>query len=61
MVQNVSYNIPGEVIVDNEDSALFVLSEPEVVGLLPQWLDQMDKTSFDYSGCQPGARRCSGR
>ncbi len=50
VVQNVSYNIPGEVIVDNEDSALFVLSEPEVVGLLPQWLDQMDKTSFDYSG-----------
>ncbi len=50
VVQNASYNIPGEVIVDNEDSDLFVLSEPEVVGLLPQWLDQMDDTSFDYSG-----------
>jgi ABC-type transport system involved in multi-copper enzyme maturation permease subunit len=50
IVENVSYDVPGEVIVDNEDSTLFVLTEPEVVGLLPQWLDQMDKGSFDYSG-----------
>ena len=50
IVENVSFNIPGEVIVDNEDSTLFVLSEPEVVGLLPQWLDQVDDNSFRYSG-----------
>ncbi len=50
VVNNISYDVPGEVIVDNEDSTLFVLTEPEVVGLLPQWLDQMDKGSFDYSG-----------
>jgi hypothetical protein len=49
-VQSASYNIPGEVIVDNEDSLLFVLSAPDIVGLLPQWLDQMDDNSFRYSG-----------
>jgi ABC-type transport system involved in multi-copper enzyme maturation permease subunit len=50
IVRQVSYNIPGEVIVDNEDSLLFVLSEPDVVGLLPQWLNQVDNHSFRYSG-----------
>lgn len=49
-VENASYDIPGEVIVDNEDSTLFVLSAPDVVGLLPQWLDQVDDNSFRYSG-----------
>ncbi|MDR2914995.1 MAG: xanthan lyase [Tannerella sp.] len=50
VLQNISYNIPGEIIVDNEDSLLFVLSEPDVVGLLPRWLDQVDDNSFRYSG-----------
>lgn len=50
VVRNVSFNIPGEVIVDNEDSLLFVLSEPDVVGLLPRWLDQVEDHSFRYSG-----------
>jgi hypothetical protein len=50
VVQDVSFNISGEVIVDNEDSLLFVLSAPDVVGLLPRWLDQVDDHSFRYSG-----------
>ena len=50
VVRDASHTIPGEVIVDNEDSALFVLSKPDVVGLLPQWLDQVDDNSFRYSG-----------
>jgi ABC-type transport system involved in multi-copper enzyme maturation permease subunit len=50
VVENASYDTPGEVIVDNEDSTLFVLSAPDVVGLLPQWLDQVDDNSFRYSG-----------
>ncbi|MDR0698254.1 MAG: xanthan lyase [Tannerella sp.] len=45
-----SGNLPGEVIVDNEDSLLFVLSAPDVVGLLPRWLDQADDNTFPYSG-----------
>lgn len=50
IVATTSYDIPGEVIVDNEDSTLFNLSSPEVVGLLPQWLEQVDDNSFRYSG-----------
>ncbi|MDR0395111.1 MAG: xanthan lyase [Tannerella sp.] len=50
VVRDVSFYIPGEVIVDNEDSLLFVLSEPDVVGLLPRWLDQVEDNSFRYSG-----------
>ncbi|WP_298651223.1 xanthan lyase [uncultured Proteiniphilum sp.] len=50
VVENASYKISGEVIVDNEDSTLFVLSLPDVVGLLPQWLDRVDDNSFRYSG-----------
>ncbi|MBK5196101.1 MAG: xanthan lyase, partial [Proteiniphilum sp.] len=50
VVENATYEIPGEVIVDNEDSTLFLLSAPEVVGLLPQWLDRVDENSFRYSG-----------
>ena len=45
-----SLEMPGEVIVDNEDSTLFVLSTPAVVGLLPKWLDKVEDTSFKYSG-----------
>ncbi len=45
-----SLEMPGEVIVDNEDSTLFVLSTPAVVGLLPKWMDKVEDTSFKYSG-----------
>ncbi|MBK5196558.1 MAG: xanthan lyase, partial [Proteiniphilum sp.] len=41
VVENATYEIPGELIIDNEDSTLFLLSAPEVVGLLPQWLDRV--------------------
>ena len=50
IVENASFIFPGEVIVDNEDSTLLSLSAPEVVGLLPQWLDRMEDDSFPYSG-----------
>lgn len=50
IVENAVYDIPGEVIVDNEDSTLFELSSPDIVGLLPKWLDQADDNSFRYSG-----------
>ena len=50
IIEEATYNILGEVVVDNEDSTLFELSAPEVVGLLPQWLDQVDNNSFRYSG-----------
>lgn len=50
VVENASSDIAGEMIVDNEDSTLFLLSVPDVVGLLPQWLDQVDDNSFRYSG-----------
>ncbi|RHJ84794.1 xanthan lyase [Parabacteroides sp. AM08-6] len=43
----------GEVIVDNEDSLLFSLSEPAIVGLLPKWLDKVEDTSFKYAGVSP--------
>lgn len=49
-VDGISSDLPGEIIVDNEDSLLFELSAPDVVGLLPQWLDRMDNNSFRYSG-----------
>ena len=52
IVANVSQNLPGEVIVDNEDVGLFELSRPDIVGLLPQWLDQVGDNSFPYSGVQ---------
>jgi hypothetical protein len=50
VISDVFGNISGEVIVDNEDSLLFVLSSPDVVGLLPRWLDQTDDNTFPYSG-----------
>ena len=52
VLANVNYNIPGEVIVDNEDVGLFELSRPDIVGLLPQWLDDVGDNSFPYSGVQ---------
>lgn len=45
-----SFELAGELIVDNEDSTLFVLSAPPVVGLLPKWLDEVEETPFKYSG-----------
>ncbi len=45
-----SFDVWGEVIVDNEDSLLFKLSQPAVIGLLPKWLDKTEVTSFKYSG-----------
>ena len=50
VVQESMYETWGEVIVDNEDERLFVLSKPAVVGLLPQWLDKVETSSFKYSG-----------
>lgn len=52
IVQDFSPEAEGEVIVDNED-ALFSLSEPAVVGLLPKWLDKVEDTSFKYAGVSP--------
>ena len=49
-IADVSYQIPGEVIVDNEDTNLFELSKPDIVGLLPKWLDQVGDDSFPYQG-----------
>jgi hypothetical protein len=45
-----SFDVWGEVIVDNEDSLLFSLSKPAIVGLLPKWLDKVETSSFKYSG-----------
>ena len=50
IVSNALLNIPGEVIVDNEDYELFSLSKPDIVGLLPQWLEGVSDNSFRYSG-----------
>jgi hypothetical protein len=44
------YNVPNEVIVDNEDSTLFTLSKKPVIGLLPKLLDNVEETQFKYSG-----------
>jgi hypothetical protein len=50
IINNVSFLAPGEVIVDNEDSTLFEVSKPDIVGLLPKWLEEDNNTSFRYSG-----------
>ena len=50
ILAHVNHHSPGEVIVDNEDAALFELSQPDMVGLLPKWLDAMGDDSFPYSG-----------
>ncbi|MDR2234201.1 MAG: hypothetical protein LBE56_13900 [Tannerella sp.] len=52
ILSNVNFNPTGEVIVDNEDSMLFTISKPDIVGLLPQWLEGVDENSFPYSGVQ---------
>jgi len=50
VIDNMSYNYKGEVIVDNEDTTLFQLSAPALVGLLPKWLEDVGDNSFPYSG-----------
>lgn len=50
LLPETSLDTPGELIVDNEDSTLFILSTPPVVGLLQKWLDKVEVTSFKYSG-----------
>lgn len=50
IISGSSRDNKDEIIVDNEDATLFVLSEPDVVGLLPKWLDKVEDTSFKYSG-----------
>ncbi|MDR0384733.1 MAG: xanthan lyase [Prevotellaceae bacterium] len=50
--ENYSGLNPDEVIVDNEDSTLFSLSQKPVIGLLPKMLDNIEKTTFKYSGLQ---------
>jgi len=52
ILANVSNHVPGEVIVDNEDAELFELSQPDIVGLLPQWLEDVGDNSFPYAGVQ---------
>ena len=52
VLANVNFDVPGEVIVDNEHHDLFNLSQPDVVGLLPMWLDRNEDDSFPYSGVQ---------
>ena len=50
VISNTMLNVPGEVIVDNEDTELFILSKPDIVGLLPKWLEGVDENPFPYSG-----------
>jgi hypothetical protein len=49
-VPDTSPAAPDEVIVDNEDTGLFELSEAPIVGLLPKYLDRMEDTTFSYTG-----------
>lgn len=49
IMTGASSAIADEIIVDNEDS-LFLLSEPDVVGLLPKWLDKVADSTFKYAG-----------
>jgi hypothetical protein len=52
ILSKIIHTAPGEVIVDNEDIGLFELSKPDIVGLLPQWLEGVGDNSFPYSGVQ---------
>ena len=53
IISDALLSIPGEIIVDNEDSTLFSLSLPDVAGLLPKWLEGVGDNSFRYSGVVP--------
>jgi ABC-type transport system involved in multi-copper enzyme maturation permease subunit len=48
--EDYSNNVANEVIVDNEDSTLFTLSQKPVIGLLPKLLVNVEETQFKYSG-----------
>lgn len=50
LLPETSLDVPGEIIVDNEDSTLFSLSVPPVIGLLQKWMDRVEETPFKYSG-----------
>lgn len=41
---------PNEIIVDNSDPSLFILSKPAVMGLLPKLLDKVEDSKFEYAG-----------
>ncbi len=48
----VDNTLPGEIIVDNEDTELFSLSRPLRTGYLSKWIDQAkeNKNEFIYEG-----------
>ena len=48
----VDNTLPGEIIVDNEDSRLFTLSRPIRTGYLSQWIDKSREKNneFKYQG-----------
>lgn len=48
----VDNTLPGEIIVDNEDSGLFTLSRPLRTGYLSKWIDKAKekKNEFKYEG-----------
>ena len=48
----VDNTLPGEIIVDNEDSGLFSLSRPLRTGYLSKWIDKSreKKNEFKYEG-----------
>ena len=48
----VDNTLPGEIIVDNEDSDLFTLSRPLRTGYLSKWIDRSreKKNEFKYEG-----------
>ena len=48
----VDNTLPGEIIVDNEDSRLFTLSRPIRTGYLSKWIDKSreKKNEFIYEG-----------
>jgi hypothetical protein len=50
IIDNPILTLPGEIIVDNDDPLLFMISKPDIVGLLPQLLDRVDDSSFVYRG-----------
>lgn len=58
IISGSSRDNKDEIIVDNEDTTLFVLSEPDVVGLLPKWLDKVEDTSSNIPVCPTGVRHC---
>jgi hypothetical protein len=55
--EGCSDSAPDEVIVDNEDSTLFILSKSPVVGLLNKLLDKAGDTGFKYQGFNGNPRR----